>query len=118
MTEVEVGAESIAIPPIETLKFCEEVAPGTVNRIFAMAEEQQKHRQGMEQSAVEGSIKAEARGQVFAFIISLVGLAGGGSLVFFGHDISGTILGGATLVGLASVFITGRRSRQKESEKE
>ena len=82
-----------------------------------MAEERQKHRQRVEYLLAEGLVKEVARGQVFAFLLSLVGLIGGGSLVFLGHGgLYGAIFGGS-LVGLASVFITGRHPR-KEDKKE
>jgi uncharacterized membrane protein len=86
-----------------------------------MAEEQSAHRQKLESKAVEGQIKdarderVERRlGQVFALAISLAFLGCAMYLALHGHTVPSSIIGSGGVIGLASVFIHGRRSEARE----
>jgi uncharacterized membrane protein len=79
------------IPPPSMLAQYDSVHGGLADRIVAMAEAQQKHRQSLEKKSVDAAIKTETRGQNYALIVSLLIIAGG------------------TLTGLAYIFITGRK---------
>ena len=93
------------------------VHDGLADRIVAMAETQQKHRQHLEAEAVGAAIKTENRGQNYALIVSLLIIAGALYLIDSGNEISGSILAGGTLTGLAYIFITGRK-KEKPSVKD
>jgi uncharacterized membrane protein len=101
------------IPPPHLLKEYEETLNGAAKKIINMAEKSLIHRQWMEKEVLNASYKVESRGQHYALIVSLVGLIGGMVLINNGHEFSGFFLSGATLIGLAYVFITGRQPKRK-----
>ena len=93
------------LPPPHILENYENIKQGFAERIFSMAEKEQYHRHERRKARAA----AEARGQYFAFSICLLAIVGGMVLVWFDHDVPGTILGGSTIGWLAYVFITGSR---------
>lgn len=80
-----------------------------------MAEQQSAHRMELEKAVVHSQNKISNRGQIFGLIVALLGLAGSIGLVLQGHDVSGSILGGSTLLGLVSVFVIGQSKSKKNS---
>ncbi len=99
------------LPPPQVLQQYNDAHPGLADRIVTMAENEQTHRHGIENTALTGSINAEKRGQNYALAIcTLVVLASFG-LIWQGHEVSGSILAGGTLSALAYVFITGRKGK-------
>lgn len=103
------------IPPPSMLSEYEDVHSGLSDRIVTMAETQQKHRQSLEKSSVNAAIKAESRGQHYALFICTVIIAGALYLIDSGREISGSILAGGTLTGLAYIFITGKKRDSKST---
>jgi len=85
------------------------VHKGLANRIVSMAEKEQNHRHGLESLALNGEIKKDTRGQHYALFTSLAIIIGSIFLIYSGHEVSGSILVGSTLIGLAYIFITGRK---------
>lgn len=103
------------IPPPSMLGAYDNVHAGLANRIVSMAESQQLHRQSLEKQSVEAAIKTESRGQHYALALSVLIIIGSLFLIASGKEISGTVLAGATLTGLAYIFITGRKTNEEES---
>ena len=119
--------ESIAfsgpLPPPEVLKKFDEVVPGAAERIIKMAEGQFTHRVELEKKVINSDIDNSRKGQLFGFIIAIIGLVFSFILIIVGYQLVGGILGGTTLVALVSVFVYGttsrrneRRQKQKETE--
>ncbi len=81
-----------------------------------MARSQQTHRQGLETAVVRGNIAAEERGQIFAFILGLVVVVGGITLIAFGKPVSGLTSIITAFVTLAGVFIYGRWQQKRERQ--
>lgn len=104
------------LPPPELLQHYESVHEGFAERIISMAEKEQEHRHNAETVAIDGSLSAEKRGQVFAFLLSGAVVLGSIYLIATGHEVSGSILAGGTLTGLAYIFITGRRKEKGDSQ--
>lgn len=100
------------IPPPSMLGDYDSVHDGLADRLVAMAESQQKHRQHLEAEAVGAAIKTENRGQSYALIVSLLIIAGALYLIDSGKEVSGSILAGGTLTGLAYIFITGKKKEK------
>lgn len=48
-------------------------------------------------------------GLVFALLIAVVGLGASVYLAMNGHDVTASILGGGTLVGIVTAFVAGRK---------
>ena len=106
------------IPPPSMLGEYDEVHAGLANRIVSMAESQQLHRQTLEEKSVDAAIKTESRGQHYALAISVLIILGSLFLIATGKEVSGTVLAGATLTGLAYIFITGRKKQDDDSSSE
>lgn len=104
------------IPPPSMLSDYDNVQNGFAERIVSMAENEQKHRHSLESASVQGAITKDKRSQNYALIcvLFLAGLCGG--LIYNGHDVAGSVLGGSTLVGLTALFITGRRDTNKKGK--
>lgn len=93
-----------------------DVVPNGAERIVAMAESQLNHRQELERSVVRGNIKAEARGQIMALLITLLVVGSGVGLILTGHSVEGfgSIL--TILTALVGVFVYGRRAQRAERD--
>lgn len=104
------------IPPPEILHQYDQVLPGAAERIISMAENQAKHRQLLEKSVIESEIKDSRMGLYFGFLVSLIALLMGTYCIIQGYSISGSIIGGSAVPGLAAVFVYGSRQRRKERE--
>ena len=106
------------IPPPSMLNDYNKVQSGFAERIVSMAENEQKHRHELESHAVKGAITKDKRSQRFALICVLFISTLCGGLIYTGHDTAGSFLGGSTLVGLAALFITGRRDTSKKQDEQ
>ncbi|WP_060988319.1 DUF2335 domain-containing protein [Photobacterium leiognathi] len=104
------------IPPPRMLNDYENVQSGLAERIVAMAEKEQSHRHALEDKAVTGEISKDKRGQNYALLSSLVIILGSIGLIYTGHEVSGSILAGGTLTGLAYIFISGRKSPEERQD--
>ncbi len=91
--------------------------PNGAERIVALAERQAEHRQALEGAVIRGNIRAEARGQVFAFLLGLAAIVGGIVLIALGKDVQGLAAIVTAFAGLAGVFVYGRRQQAKERER-
>ncbi|MFI3197143.1 MAG: DUF2335 domain-containing protein [Methylococcaceae bacterium] len=98
------------IPPPHILGDYDKVQEGFAERIIAMAEKEQGHRHDIEYQALSSEISIQKRGQIFALIVSMIILGGSMLLIYSGKEISGSVLAGSSLIGLAYLFITGRKS--------
>jgi|SRR3989344_2846902 len=104
------------LPPPEVLRRFDEVVPGAAERIIRMAEGQFAHRVDLEKRVIKSDIARSRWGQIFAFVIALVGLAVAAIVSIYGSQWAGSIIGGGTLVSLAGVFLYGSKGRSKERE--
>ena len=103
------------IPPPAMLGEYDSVQDGLADRIVSMAEAQQAHRQVLENKSVDAAIKTEGRGQHYALAVSLLIIFGSLYLIDSGKVLSGSLLAGSTLTGLAYIFITGRKKSKPAS---
>ena len=104
------------LPSPKDLDEYDKIVPGAAERIISMAEEQAKHRQGLEKVVIESDIKDSKTGLYFGFIIGLVAIISGTICIVYGHSIAGGVLGGSAVPGLAAVFVYGSRQRRRERE--
>lgn len=106
------------IPPPSMLEGYDRVQSGFAERIVSMAEREQEHRHQLENRGVQGAIDKDKRSQRYALsiVIFLASLCAG--LIFSGHDIAGSVLGGTTLVGTVALFITGKKEAKSNKENE
>ena len=83
-------------------------------RILTMTEKQAEHRQKLEGVVITSNARHATIGQVLAFIIAIVFGSFAFVLGLTGHELSASVLGGADLTALATVFIVGRRKQSHE----
>jgi uncharacterized membrane protein len=120
------------IPDPKTAAEYEEILPGVFERMFSLVERRQEqveqesiHRRELEKVQHERKFSIESRGQAFALIVTLVTMIGAFVLVWHGHEITGGILGGMNITGIALAFLKSSggsdknvdSSGQKENKK-
>lgn len=102
------------LPHPALLEQYDQVAPDGANRIIAMAESQQEHRQTLEKAVVLGNVSAQTRGQIIAAFISLLSIGGGIWLIAHDKDVQGLVAIIGTLVALSGLFIYSRHEQAVE----
>lgn len=102
------------LPDPETLKSYDEIVEGGAERIFKMAENQSSHRMAIENKAITSQLQQGVTGQWMGFVLGFLGLAVAFGLAFLGHDTVAGIIGSTTIVGLASVFVIGKKLQSKD----
>ena len=102
------------LPHPSHLKQFEEIRPGAADRIIKMAERQAAHRQELESRIVVSNLKLEAKGQWFAFGITLAIVGGGFYVISQGYSIAGLVPMIGAIATLAGVFVYGKRRSRKD----
>ena len=101
------------LPPPAMLESYERILPGSAKRIFERMERQADHRQQMEGKELDAGVAAQTRGQIFGFVLGLVGMLGGFLLIWHGANIIGLSIFILTLASLVGVFIYGKKEQSK-----
>lgn len=92
------------------------IIPDGAERIMQMAENQQKHRMGLENRVVDGNLKRSDTGQILGFIVAFTITIIGGFLIYFDKDTVGIIGLFGPIISLVSIFVIEKRSQKKELE--
>lgn len=103
----EVSAFSGPLPPPEAVEYYNKIIPNGADRLLKLVELQSEHRRACEEIGLNASISISKRGQILAFLLSLVGFGIAGLCAYFQQPVPSTVIGGGTLLGLASLFIKG-----------
>lgn len=101
------------LPPPEILQQYDQVISGAAERILAMAEKDAKHQQEIENSAIQFASREVKRGQMCGLTIGISSFATCVIALALGSELTASILGGVTVVGLVTVFVTGRIKQPK-----
>lgn len=96
------------IPPPDYLKGYKDVLPNAPERIFAMAEVQQKHRMAMEKMIVGRNLSLSERGQILGFVIVVFFLVAAVYLALNNHEKLACFIMGTTLLGVLVVFVLNK----------
>lgn len=102
------------IPPPSILKGYNDIVKDGADRIMSMAEKQSGHRIALEDHAIREELRQSGRGQVFGFILGLVGLCMATILAVYGHEVIAGVFWTTTIVGLVAVFVIGKKSQRQE----
>ena len=105
------------LPPPSVLEAFERAHPGAAERIFTMAENEIRIRHVMEELAIRGGFRSEARGQWFAFLVLMAGMALGTWLASIGHDSAGLLSMLTPLGTVAAIFLYTRGAQERERER-
>jgi len=98
-------------PPPETLAKYGEIDPTLVNRLLKMAEDQGDHRRAIENKLVDSQVDSARRGMNYGLAIGLVGLGAAAYVATLSPGF-GAVFAGLDLLGLVTVFVTGRRGKR------
>jgi len=105
------------MPPPEMLAHYNQIHAGFADALLNDFVEQGKHRRNLEDKAVTGQLKESRRGQVFAFILSVIVIGVGGALIFYNEKlILGLSVIGTNLVTLIGLYLGGKKSQRKDLE--
>ncbi len=105
------------LPSPDFLKQYDLIIPGLAERIVKMAEDQQSHRQSLENRVISSQLNESKRGQFLGFTVAMLCIGASVALSLLGHEYVAGILGGTTVVGLVTVFVLGKREQQKDLQK-
>lgn len=96
------------LPPAKEFQGYKNVMPDAPERIISMAEKEQSHRMGLENKALKYDFWKTILGQIFGFVVSIIFGVGAVWLGMEGHTSSACVLGGATVVSLAAIFVINK----------
>jgi uncharacterized membrane protein len=105
------------LPPPAEMQEYERLYPGSAQMIFELWREQSRHRMELEKTIIYGNNKRANTAQIFSFLIVLIALAGGFTLIFLGKDIVGLASIITAITALVAVFLWGqgiKRDKKKE----
>lgn len=104
------------IPPPALMREYAELDPEFPRRFIEIFERQQSHDHEVEKAVITNNKEIILsnqeilkRGQLFGFVLALVGLIGGLIASFLGSPIAGSIIGAGGLALLAGVFVYSRK---------
>lgn len=100
------------LPSPEDLARFKEIVPDGAERLFAMAEEEQKHRQVYEVKALTAATSEARYGQIFGAVISFFSIAASLTSALFGAHWSVSVaLVGVPLMALTKAIVDSRSAR-------
>lgn len=102
---------SSPLPPPEVLKGYDEILPDGANKIVEIIESQSQHRKDMENRVVNEILRESKWGQLFAFILGILGIISATILGIYGKVVVASIVGGGSLVGLVTAFLWGKSNK-------
>ena len=94
-----------------------DINPELPMRIMAMAEKQAAHRQSLEKKAIEAQIRSQRLGQIFAFILGIIGMICGTISAVYGSPWTGVAEFIGSLAVLLWAFIYVTKSNRAERER-
>ncbi len=113
-------AHSGPLPDPRTLEHYNQIVPGAAERILIMAEKHADHYCQMEKDFLaaqkklaDQDYKQKARGQLYAFLTSLIMTAFSAYALWSGHPKVAGAVGTTTIVALVMAFITGREGKEQ-----
>lgn len=101
------------LPHPDIIAEYERVLSGSAERIVAMAEKEQNFRHAIRESALSGAMKRDKRGQWMGFVTTVCILLIASIFAYSGKTIFAGTLIGLDLLGLATLFVIGRRPEKK-----
>ena len=110
------------LPPAEEFAAYDVAMPGAADRILAMAERRAAHTMelerrtlGVNEQIALGGLAYQQRGQVFALVIALAGMATSAGLAALHAQTAALAAALGTVVSLGGAFITGKVLEYKQS---
>jgi len=102
------------LPSPKQLADYDAVYPGAAEIIIKAFVDQGQHRMGLEQFVIHEGSKRSNKGLVYGAGVSVVAIAGSVALGYFGMQAAASVVGGSTVVALATCFVTGTVLQRNE----
>lgn len=106
------------IPNPETLAKYNQIHPGLAQDIITSFKAEYEQRHQMETLSMKGDIEAMrlshtdvSRGQWLGFVICFLGISGGSTLVYLGHDTAGAVIGTTGLASVAAALLGNKTTK-------
>ncbi len=99
--------------PDDLIKY-NQAYPDAAKIILEGFQKQSEHRMELEKIVVSGNSRRANRGQLFAFILAVVIICFGGTLLLLGKELEGYVLLVGTVSTLIGIFLYGRKTEKKE----
>lgn len=112
----EASTFSGPLPPPSILGEYNNILPNGAERIMKMAENQSNHRIELEKHAIKEELRQSKNGQVFGFILAIIGMLVAFILAYFDHDTVAGIFGTTTIVGLVTIFVIGKKNQRNTKD--
>lgn len=96
--------------PIEQIERLAQVAPHKVDWVFDQTQIESDARRNEMVRINSMVFKERMAGLIFALVIAVLGLGAAVYLAVAGKELTASVLGGGTLVGLVTAFVAGRKS--------
>ena len=115
--QLELSSHSISysgpLPTSSEFEGYERALPGAADRILAMCEKQVDHRHKNENEKLDRSIKLEGRGQIFAFILSILSIGVIVVSIIFSQPVFSIAATLIIITGIASLFSNSNKKDKK-----
>lgn len=99
------------LPPPQILAQYEQITPGFANRVMTFAEEQQRHRIELESQVIPETINVNKRGQIFAFIITILAIIAMGYFAYQGMQLAVIVMALVLCGGVMTTFNSGKNEQ-------
>jgi uncharacterized membrane protein len=99
------------IPSPDLLAQYNQIIPDAAERILSMAENEAKHAHSIEMLALTSHAKEKKRGQYFGVLVTALAFITAGVALVLGHPTAAATIGSTTVVGLATAFVVGKKTK-------
>ena len=99
------GCRCYSVVAADTFSKYGEILPEAPKIILTMAQDQAMHRRRMEEKALSLTFAERKRGQNSGLVVAIFGLAACVLTAALGATTTASVVGGATIVGLVTVFV-------------
>ena len=111
------------IPSASEMERYHSIDPMLADRIVSLAEREADHRHRNDDAMLRANIEITNKqflerriGQFLGFGIAIAGLSCCIALAWMGYQTAASVVGGATVVGLVGIFVTGQVMAKKQDE--
>ena len=103
-----------SIPPPEVIAEYQKIIPEAFERFMSVFEIEQKHRHEIESKITDSNINRSRLGLKFGLTVSLAGFVSVIACAYFGAEVAASIVGGTTIISLASIFVYSYKKKSNE----
>jgi uncharacterized membrane protein len=95
--------------PVEQIERLQQILPHRVEWVFDQTQVESEHRRNEVQRVNTLIFVERIAGLLFALVVAIFGLGIAAYLAIQGKELTASVIGGATLVGLVAAFIGGKQ---------